>query len=237
MYKYIFIGLILFGIIENVNAQDRKAFSTEVTNKMSFMKNGCDKRQIVFRDDSIYGIPFVKLISKKKIEKDSLRHLLVDNGFYDFNFEQFELNIKDLKELNEALLKKNNPQLLKMLADSTFNKITYSYIESSNGINVILLLSQNYIIIEDEKEGYFALGTGYIEEKITVSGFSKKKGITYCEEESYSNIIKNIKNQKNLMNLDENGRFKITVDVAAHTKKYVGIKDSTGKLFSLIKFY
>lgn len=235
MYKYIFIGLILFGIIESATAQDRKALSKEITNKMSFMKKGYDKRQIEFRDDSIFGIPFVKVISKKNIEKDSLRHLLVDNGFYDFNFERFDFKIKNLNELNEGLTKSNNPQLFKLLSDSTFNKITYSFQQSNNELIISLILSENYIILDNEKEMHYELFPGAAIHQVIFKGYSKKKEITYCEEDLYFNLIRDNKKLQNDIKLDDNSRFKITTDIHSNISKYIGIKDSQGKMISIIK--
>ncbi len=237
MYRYILVALLSLLLAGNAYSQDRKAKAGEITNKLSFMKKGCDKRQIVFRDDSIYGTPFTNVIMKKNIDKDSLRHLLVDNGFYDFNFEQFEFKIKDLSELNERFIKRGTPQLSKLLSDSTYSKITYSFQESKEGITISALCSENVINVDDEKEGYFAIGAGYVEETITVKGSSKKKDIVYCEEDSFARTINNAKNQRKEIMLDNKGRFKITVDVTSHSRKYVGIKDANGRIFSLIKIY
>lgn len=234
MYKYIFIGLILSALTWNVEAQDRKALANEITAKMSFLKKGYEKRQIEFRDDSIYGNPFLKIISKKNIAKDSLRHLLVDNGFYDYNFELFELKIKNLNEFDEAFIKHNNPQLVKLLSDSTFNKVTYSFQESADGINVSLVLSENDIVVDSEIDLHFSVDPGYYTYKATYKGYSRKMGITHFEDTSFLNLIQNEKNQQRAINLDENNRFKITVDLT-NSRKYIGIRDSAGKMISVIK--
>lgn len=237
MYKYLIVGLFLCTLSQYAIAQEHRALANKISSQMSFMKKGYVKRQIEFRDDSIYGTPFIKILTKKSITKDSLRHLLVNNGFYDFNFELFEFKIKTPSELTEAFLKRNNPQLFRLLTDSSFSKVTYSFHESVDGINMSVVLSENNVIVDPEKEGYFVMGSGYKTERITFKGWSKRTGITYCEEDSYSNLIKNEKNKKSYIKLDGNNRFKITIDITSATEKYIGIKDSTGKILSILKLY
>ena len=235
MYRFIIIGLILFSLLQNAGAQDRKALAKEITNKMSFMKNGYEKRQIVFRD-SLYGTTsLMEIITQKNISIDSIRHLLVDKGFSDFNFELFELKIKNIDEFNEAFIKENKPQLFKLLSDSTFNKVTYSFQKSDDGIDVSLVLSDNQIVIDNEKEGHGEVGPGYRIETITFKGYTKKAAITYYEDNSYYNLIVNRKNQKIDIKLDARNRFKVTVNVDSHSTKYVGIKDQAGNMLSIIK--
>ncbi|GEM_PF-2539341 len=236
MYKLIIIGLILFSLLQNASAQDRKALANEITNKMSFMKNGYEKRQIQHREDSLHSTSFVKIISIKNIEKDSLRHLLVDNGFYDFNFEFFDFKIKRTEELDQAFIKDNNPQLFKLLSDSTFNKVTYSFQKSDDGIDVALVISKNYIIVDDRKEFFDGFMPGAEVHTRTFKAYSKKKDITFCEELSYSNLIKKDQNKKNEIKLDDNNRFEITMHYSPNIEtKYIGIKDSAGNMLSIIK--
>jgi len=234
MYKFIFFGLILSTLVWNVGAQDRKVLASEIINKMSSLKGKYNKCQIEFRDDSIYGTPFAKIISKKNIEKDSLRHLMVDNGFYDFNFELFEFRIKDANEINEAFIKSNTPKLFKLISDSTFNKVTYSFQESADGIIVSCILSENAIEIDNEIDLYFAAAPGFETYKATYKGYSRKTDITFFEDVSFLNLIESEKNQQTVIKLDENNRFKITVDLT-NSRKYIGIKDATGKMLSIIK--
>lgn len=236
MYKYILIGLVLFAFTWNAGAQDRKFLGNEITNKLSFLKKGYEKRQIEFRDDSLYSTPFVKIISIKNIEKDSLRHLLVDNGFYDFDFEFFDFKIKKADELDEAFIKGNNPQLYKLLSDSTFNKVTYSFQKSVDGIDVALVTSKNIIIVDDLKEFFDGFMPGTEVHTRTFKAYSKKKDITFCEEKSYSNLIKKGQNKQNEIKLDDNNRFKLTIHFSSDIKtKYIGIKDTAGNMLSIIK--
>ena len=236
MYKYIFIGIILSAFSCNSIAQDRNSLAKEITNKMSFMKNGYEKRQIEFKDDSIYGTPFTKIISKGKIEKDSLRHLLVDNGFYDFNFELFEFKIKNLDEFNEAFIKVNTPQLFNLLSDSTFNKITYSYQKLADIIEVSIILSENDIIVDKERNMFDGFMPGAEIHTGTFKAFSLIKDITFCEEKSYSNLTKKGQNKQNKLKLDNSNRFEVTIHFTTNIEtKYIGIKDTAGNMLSIIK--
>ena len=235
MYRYVLVALLSLLLAGNVYSQDRKAKASEITNKLSFMKKGYDKRQIVFRDDSIYGTPFTKVIMKRNIGKDSLRHLLVDNGFYDFNFEQFEFKIKNLAELNEGFIKKNNPKLSKMLSDSTYNMITYSFLDSEDGITVSTLCSENVIIVDSIKEGHVERGPGLDINEITFKAYSKKKNINYYEDELFNNLVRNDGNKGIYILLEDNNRFKITVDAHSKSGRYVIIRDSQGKNLSIVK--
>jgi len=159
---------------------------------------------------------------------------LIDHGFNDFNFEHFELKIKNLNELNEAFIKRNNTHLFKLLSDSSFNKVTYSFSESSDGINVSLVFSENIIVIDNVVDLYFAVEPGSETYKATYKGYSRKTGISYFEEISFLNLIEKGKNQQKVIKLDENSCFKITVDLT-NSRKYIGIKDSTGKILSILK--
>lgn len=236
MYKYIIIGVILFSITWNTDAQDRKAIAMDIKTKMSFMKKGYEKRQIEFIDfkDSIYSTPLMEITAKKNLSKDSLRHLLINKGFHDFNFEHFEFKIKKLDELSEEYVNLSIPQLYRLLSDSIFNKATYSFKESTDGINVSIILSENDVIFDDNKEISGGTNTSGAFEYVTFRGYCKKKGITYCEENSYSNVIRNnLKNKQYDIKPDEKNYFKITVNSHSHTHKYIGIKDSTGKILSI----
>jgi len=236
MYRLIIIGMILFSLLQNAGAQDRKALANEITNKMSFMKNGYAKRQIEFKDDSIYGTPFLKIISMKNLGKDSLRHLLVVNGFSDSNFEFFNFKIKKTEELDEAFIKDNNPQLFKFLSDRTFNKVTYSFLKSADGIEVSLVLSENDILIDNTAEIHSDYGPGVNARYITVSGYSHKKSISFYVDRSYTDIIRNNKTQGLKIDLNEKNRFKLNIDVSTPNEKYVSIRDSTGKILSMLNF-
>lgn len=237
MYKYIFIGLILSALTWNTIAQNRKALATEITNKMSFMKNGHEKRQIEFRDDSIYGKPFLKIISKKNIAKDSLRHLLVDNGFYDFNFEHFQINLKNIIDLNESYIKKNYPELHKLISDDSYNKITFCCNETGGGLTVDAIISKNFIEIDNIKEGYGAIGVGYYKEEITYKGISKVGNIFFTEDSSFSKISNARVGIGHPINMENGTRFRITFDVSKHKSKYAAITDESGVIISVIKIY
>lgn len=248
MYKYIIIVLILCALASNaiaqnskilrnelnVVAQNRNTRAKEITNQMSVLKKGYEKRQIEFKD-SIYSTPLMEITAKKNLSKDSLRHLLINKGFNDFNFEHFEFKIKKLAELNEEYINQSLPQLYRLLSDSTFNKVTYSFKESTDGINVSIILSENDVIFDDDKEISGGVNTAGVFEYVTFRGYCKKKGITYCEENSYSNVIRNLKNKQYDIKPDEKNHFKITVNTHSNRDKYIGIIDSTGKILSITK--
>lgn len=235
MYKYFLIGLILTALNWNAVAQDRKTLAAEITNRMSFMKKGNEKRQIECRDDSIYGTPFSKVISPKNISKDSLRHLLVDNGFYDFNFESFSLKIKKIDELDETFVENHTPLFVGLLSDSSYNKITYSFQKATDGIKLFFILSKNDVIIDKEKELFYAITDGGVIYNVTFKGCSKIPNISYWEDDSFSNLNEKKTNNGNNIKLDEKNQFKITVDVHSRLNKYIGIQDSTGEILSIIK--
>lgn len=240
MYKYIIIGVFLFALTWNAEAQNRKALANDITNQMSFIKKGHLKRQIEFRD-SIWGAPLFETLSKKNITKDSLRHLLVDIGYNDFNFERFDFKVKKLNELNETFVKRNTPQLTKLLANSAYNKVTYSFQESEDGIHVSLIIAENSISFDDEKQMFVELLAGnHIRQEITINGYSKNRSITYCDDESYTNLTKKSTNKQNVIQLDEFNRFKITIDFSHKTginaaTKYIAIRNLNGEICSIIR--
>lgn len=236
MYKYILIGLILLALNWNAVAQDRKTLADEIKNKMSFMKNGNEKRQIEFRD-SIYGTPFIKLVPEKNISKDSLRHLLVDHGFNDFNFEYFRFKVKNLDDLNEQYLEGGHPEILKLLSDSRFNKVTFSYNTELDGVTVVAVISENEIQIDNKKYGNVVIGVGYFKEEVTYKGTSNVKNIYYAQEGQYSDILKKKNIKKQLIGLSDSNRFEIKVDIRAHKSIYTAIMNVNGDILSIVKMY
>ena len=175
------------------------------------------------------------MISPKNISKDSLRHLLVDNGFYDFNFESFNLKVKKIDEFDETFVENHTPLFVGLLSDSSYNKITYSFQKATDGIKLFFILSKNDVIIDKEKELFYAIIDGGEIYNVTFKGCSKIPNISYWEDDSFSNLNEKKTNNGNNIKLDEKNQFKITVDVRSRLNKYIGIQDSTGEILSIIK--
>lgn len=234
MYKYL-IGLFLCTISWYVSAQNRDSLANEITARLDSFKQENKRLQIEFLD-SIYGTPFINLISQENISKDSLRHLLVDHGFYDFDFELFYLKIKKADDLDKNFLKHKNPKLFKLLSDSTFNKETYSFEKSAKGITLFLVLSKNDIVVDKVKRMFDGFMPGAEIHTRTFKAYSIKKNIVFCEEKSYSDLVKKRQIPQYDIKLDDNNYFEVTIHFSSSLeRKYVGIKDSSGKMLSVIK--
>lgn len=230
MYKYLIICILISAFSWNATSQNRKAMSKEITAKMAFFKKDNDKRKIQFKD-SIKDKSLFKLISNKELTKDSLRIILVDDGYNDYDFECFILKLKNINEFNEAFVKHKYPQLFKQLADSTYNKVTYSYEQSTNGIDVSLMISKNIITMDSIAEISATIGPGYSKQYIILRGYSYKDGLSYYENSDLKNIADTLKVTK--ITLDGENRFKIEIENYETKKTYISIKDINGKTLSL----
>lgn len=235
MNKYLVV-IILWAFSWNTFAQTRNGLANEITTRLASLKQENKMLQIEFLD-SIYGTPFINLISRENASRDSLRHLLVDHGFYDFNFERFNFKIKKAGALNRLTIKKKTPQLFGLLADSLYNKITYTFQKVANGINIYLILSKNDVIINPLKElriyNCDCCENGNYQ--VIFKGYSTKKALLYQEDNSFNGLFENKNHQTKKIYLNDDNRFEIAVDFSQYLRKYIAIQDSTGTIFSIIK--
>jgi hypothetical protein len=218
-------------------AQEKGISEQEIINKLSFIKQENKNREIIFKENLFYDFKEEKSINPVGLTKDSLRHFLVSHGFYDFNFEYFQIKVKNPEELNELNIKKNNPNLYNLLSDSLYNKVTFNFKEVNDGLLVDAIISQNFIEIDNIKEGKVVIGTGYYKNETTYRGISKMKNIFWLQNEKYSDIVKENSIMKQSIDIDEDKRFSITVDVRAYKSIYVAITNESGDILSIIKIY
>jgi hypothetical protein len=236
MFKSIILIILMSFLAGYLQAQEKKPFDAKIASKMAFLNANNSNRKMELKDNLFYSSRENKSVEPVTVTKDSLRHLLVDNGFNDFNFEVFQLKVKDMEELNESYIRKNSPKLEKLLADSLYNKFTYSYNKTDEGVAVDIIVSKNIIEYDDSFEGksFNLVGGGYYEE-ITFSGSSKAKSIYYTYNQDYSSIIsKRTNSRKNVVKGDTN-KFRITVEVNSPNTIYVEIENESREILSIFK--
>lgn len=229
---FIFSAFVLTGY-----AQKKDISEKEIINKLSFLKREIKNREIVFKEKLFYDFKEEKNINPVGLTKDSLRHFLVDHGCYDFNFGFFQIKAKNLKELNELNIKKNHPDFYNLLSNSLYNKVTFNFKEVNDGLLVNAIISQNFIEI-DKVNGEAVIGTGYIRNELTYGGTSRINNIFFSQTDNYKNSINNKTNiNKQPLQLSEEQRFNITIDVRSHKSVYATITNGTGNILSIIKMY
>jgi len=234
--KFVII-LIAYVLLLKINAQENNISEHEITNKLSFLKQNSKNREIIYKRKMFYDYTDVKNIDPVKIKKDSLRHFLVDHGFYDYNFEYFQFNLKNLEELNELYIKEKHPELNKLLSDTLYNKVTFHYRTKDGNLIIDVVISKSFIEFDDKKTINGAIGVGYYKEELIYKGTSKVKNIFYVKSNEYSDIYKKGSIPKQSINLNDNNKFSITVDVSSHKNIYTAIIDREGHILSLIKMY
>lgn len=229
---FIFSVFVLTGY-----AQERCIPVQEIINKLSFIKQNNTNREIVFKEKLFYDFKEEKNINPVGLTKDSLRHFLVGHGFYDFNFEYFKFNVKNLEELNESYIKNQHPGFNHLMSDSSYNKVSFNYSKIIEGWIVDVLISKNFIEI-DKVMGEAVIGTGYIRNELTYEGTSKINNIFYSQTDNYENSI-SVKKDINMqrLQLSEGERFCITVNVRFQKSIYTTITNATGDILAIIKMY
>lgn len=219
------------------NAQEYTLSKQEIANKLSVLKLGNQNRAIELKDKLFYDFRKEKTISPVGLTKDSLRHFLVCNGFYDYNFEYFQINLKNIIDLNESYIKKNHPDLHELISDDSYNKVTFCSNETDGGLIVDAIISKNFIEIDDIKDGYAVIGVGYYKEEITYKGTSKVGNIFFIQDSLFSKISNGRVGIGQPVNMENGTRFRITFDVSSHKSKYAAIADESGDIISVIKIY
>ena len=152
--------LVFNAFLLQVLAQGNNTLESEITSQLSFLKQNSKNRKIVFKEKLFYDSQEGKRMNPVELPKDSLRHFLVRHGFYDYNFEYFQFNLKSLEELNGLYIKKEYPELNKLLSDSLYNKVTFRYGTEDGNLIVDAIISKNFIDV-DKVHGEVVIGTGY----------------------------------------------------------------------------
>jgi hypothetical protein len=231
-----FLTVFIFSVFAVAGyAQEKGISEQEIINKLSFIKQENKNREIFFKENLFYDFKEEKSINPVGLTKDSLRHFLVSHGFYDFNFEYFQIKVKNPEELNELNIKKNHPDFYNLLSDSLYNKVTFNFKEVNDGLLVDAIISQNFIEI-DKVDGEAVIGAGYTKHEVTYGGTSRINNIFYSQTDNYKNSISNrININKQPLQLIEGMRFNITIDVRSHKSIYTTITNDTGNILSIIK--
>lgn len=229
---FIFSVFVLTGY-----AQEKSIPEQEIINKLSFIKQNNTNREIVFKEKLFYDFKEEKNINPVGLTIDSLRHFLVGYGFYDFNFEYFKFNVKNLEEFNESYIKNQHPGFNQLISDSSYNKVSFNYRKIIEGWIVDVLISKNFIEI-DKVKGEAVIGTGYIRNELTIEGMSKINNIFYSQTDNYKNSISVKKNiYKQRLQLSEGKRFSITLNVRSQKSIYTTITNDTGDILAIIKMF
>lgn len=237
MSKKIFLQIIMCLFVSCTEAQNPFVPAVEFADKMKIFNEKVENRKNEYKKNLFYDSWNERVIIPNKISKDSLRHFFAGNGMNDFNFEFFQVTLKDIGELDESFIQQNCPKLYSLMSDSLYNKIVYCYDENNSGITVSIVISKNVVEINDEKEGKIAQGAGYYSEQITFKGKSNVYGIFFTEDEKYQNIVANKAAGRQPVDMDRKNGFQITVDVSTHASKYIGIENENGEILSIIRIY
>lgn len=234
--KYLILILIVNAFFLQVLAQKNNTLGSEIANQLSFFKENSKNLEIVFKEKLFYNSKEEKRINPVELTKDSLRHFLVDHGFYDYNFEYFQFTLKNLKELNDVYINKLHPELNKLLSDSLYNKVTFYYKEENGNLVVDAIISKNFIEV-DKVHGKVAIGTGYTKNELTYEGISTMKSIFYSQTDRYSKVFNLACATKQILDLDEDNRFSITADISSYESIYATITNASGDILSIIKVF
>jgi hypothetical protein len=155
----------------------------------------------------------------------------------DYNFEFFRIKVENIEELDDKLIQRDYPELFSSLENDIYNKVVYSYDIRDSEIIVDVVLSENFIELEAEKELKVIQGAGYQSETITFKGISEIADIFFLEPKVYSKIIDSKSETKHPVMVNSENRFEMKVNVSSHNEKYVCITNKDGKKLSIIRIY
>ena len=227
--------VMMFSILGSLNLKAQQQPNKLIENELKLFKDGSGNREVKYSKKIFEDLSNKKMNSNSS--KDSIRHCLEENGFYDYNFEYLQVQCENIKDLKADKFKVKNKKFSQILIDSSFNNVSYYYEETGNGISIEALFSKNYVEIDSIKEAAAVLGIGYKYEELTYRGKSKIDNIFFTQDSSYLNITKLSNENKKPLRQDKDGKFEMTFDVTNHKRKYVAIKDESGNILSLLKVY
>ena len=176
-----------------------------------------------FRTDSSLKQVLHVLQEKKAdittIDKDSLRSLLQKEGNHDYNVELIAIEYSNIKNLENFRENYDNTKLPEVLADTLYNTIAFVVEKKGRKKMAYILATQNYIEFDSDVTARCNIDLyGRNDEilkpyELVYTGTSKTKGISCTTYSGKGNAKKEIKaNEK--INVDENGKFKLVIDVA-----------------------
>jgi len=146
-------------------------------------------------------------------DKDSLRKFLRTYKIYDYNVELLEFKVKDLTDINQAWLSKNEKKVYSLIDDPTFNKINLCYKKDLFNYSVQILFTQNKISFVDSIWFFSNFQNDLSPRKepthTIIKGRTNEKIIYYSNVNNLSNVGDDI---FNIIKLNLDGSFKIDIE-------------------------